>query len=209
LYLAQYRLKLVGKLRHKYLQPCSHLCHHLPLSLRLSLNLDLNLDLYPSQYHELFAKSCRSLFRQSFAPLSASLSAALALGFRLLTFDFLLGLLPPPGSLWVPTLRRDCGAVPGPHYRPLPLTAETQAMLTRIRTYGWTLSVTARRRAGLTSGIRRISLTAMGASPPATMADLVERFERDRKACLCVSCPRSSRRAARRQVFLSPGCQKG
>jgi|GEM_PF-1972576 len=26
----------------------------------------------------------------------------------------------------------------------------------------------------------------------------------DRKVCLCVSCPRSSRRAARRQVFLSP-----
>jgi len=36
----------------------------------------------------------------------------------------------------------------------------------------------------------------MGTSPPKPVVELVERFERDRKVCLCVS--------ARRQVFLSP-----
>jgi hypothetical protein len=43
----------------------------------------------------------------------------------------------------------------------------------------------------------------MGTAAPRLVADLVERFERDRKVCLCVPCPRS-RRAARRQVFPSP-----
>ncbi|MBN2465365.1 hypothetical protein JXD38_07050, partial [candidate division WOR-3 bacterium] len=42
-----------------------------------------------------------------------------------------------------------------------------------------------------------------GMPPPKPVVELVERFERDRKVCLCVPCPRS-RRAARRQVFLSP-----
>jgi len=41
----------------------------------------------------------------------------------------------------------------------------------------------------LTSAVWRISLTAMGASPPAAVADLVERFSRDRKVFLSFNPP--------------------